>query len=99
GYQREVLSTGVKLEYDSAFRWKGEANLTQDLLLELAPVFPNSFVLGMDAAKFAYWHSFCGQPGLEFLVEVFAPKLVEAGLSEEIVDQMFIANPAEAYSF
>lgn len=99
GYHREVLAAGVKLEFDSCFRWKGEPNQTLKLLLALAPDFPDSFVLGMDAAKFAYWHSFGGSPGLTYLFAEFAPALVAAGLSQALVDRMFIENPAEAYSF
>lgn len=99
GYQREVLQTGVKLEYDSAFRWKGEPNLTFDLLTALAPEFPHAFVLGMDAAKSAYWSSYGGRPGLGFLLEVFRPRLREAGLGEDLLDNIFIHNPASAYSF
>jgi phosphotriesterase-related protein len=98
-YQREVLGTGVRLEYDSAFRWKGEPNWTFDHLLNLSPEFPESFVLGMDAAKNAYWESFGGHPGLGFLVEEFAPRLLRGGLSQELIDRIFVHNPANAYSF
>ena len=98
-YQREVLRTGVRLEYDSAFRWRGDANQTLDLLVALAPEFPDSFVVGMDAARFGYWRSFGGKPGLDFLVAQFAPRLLEAGLSQSLVDNIFIHNPANAYSF
>jgi len=99
GYHREVLSTGVKLEYDSAFRWKGERNHTFELLMQLAPEFPHSFVLGMDAAKSAYWMSFGGKPGLTYLFVKFAPKLLDKGLPNDLVKKIFVDNPAKAYSF
>jgi len=99
GYQREVLSTGVKLEFDSSFRYKGNPNVTFDLLLRLAPEFPQSFVVGMDAAKFGYWASFGGKPGLTFLVTEFGPRLRQAGLSQELLDNIFVGNPAAAFSF
>ncbi|EQD47215.1 aryldialkylphosphatase, partial [mine drainage metagenome] len=39
---REILSTGVRIEYDSAFRWKpGQPNHTLNLLLSLLPEFPD----------------------------------------------------------
>jgi phosphotriesterase-related protein len=99
GYHREVLATGVRLEYDSAFRWKGERNPTRALLLELAPEFSDSLMLGMDAAKPAYWSSFGGKPGLAFLISEFGPALVDGGLTADLLDGIFVRNPASAYSF
>jgi phosphotriesterase-related protein len=98
-YQREVLRTGVKVEYDSFFRWKGEHNHTLELLLTLAPEFQDSFVLGMDAAKRVYWASFGGKPGLSFLVSTFVPKLRDAGLGQDLLDRILVRNPLNAYSF
>jgi phosphotriesterase-related protein len=99
GYLREVLSTGVKLEFDSAFRWKEDPNHTLDLLVELSPEFPTSFVLGMDAARQSYWSSFGGKPGLGFLITMFRPMLLEAGLCPALVDKLLVDNPREAYEF
>ena len=98
-YHREALRRGVRLEYDSAFRWKGEENPTLDLILELAPEFPDSLMLGMDAARPAYWRSYGGEPGLAFLVETFAPRLRAAGLEDDLLHRILSANPAHAYAF
>lgn len=99
GYHREVLTTGVRLEYDSAFRWKGEPNVTRDLVLALAHEFPNSLVLGMDAAKFSYWSSFGGSPGLGFLLRTFGAELLNRGLAPELLHKIFCENPASCYAF
>lgn len=98
-YHREVLSTGVNLEYDSAFRWKRETNPTRDLLLELYPEFPSQLMLGMDAARSAYWKAYGGSPGLTFLLDTFRPQLLHAGLAEADLQAIFVANPARAYAF
>jgi predicted metal-dependent phosphotriesterase family hydrolase len=97
-HHRKVLDKGVRLEFDSAFRWKGP-NQTLELLLELAPEYPDSFVLGMDAAKSAYWTSYGGYPGLAFLIRDFVPLLRKRGMSEELIDNLFVRNPANAYGF
>ncbi len=98
-YHREVLSTGVRLEFDSAFRWGVRENRTQALILALAPEFPDALVLGMDAARPAYWRSFGGEPGLAYLVDSFVPALREAGLQEGLLQNILVHNPAQAYSF
>ena len=100
GYHREILSTGVRVEYDSAFRWKpGQGNPTLDLLVALLPEFPDQIMLGMDAARSAYWKSYGGQPGLSFLLNDFAPAMHERGISEDQVCKIFVNTPAEAYAF
>jgi phosphotriesterase-related protein len=56
-------------------------------------------VLGMDAARRKYWHGYGGEPGMGFLLREFVPMLMEQGLTQADIDQIFIANPAGAYSF
>ncbi len=98
-YHKEILSTGVRLEFDSAMRYPANANVTFDLVMALAPEFSDSIVLGMDAARFSYWSSFGGKPGLDFLVTQFAPKLRAEGLDEQLIQNLLVNNPAQAYSF
>lgn len=98
-YHREILSTGVCLEYDSAFRWKGEGNPTLDLLLALIAEFPDQLLLGMDAARPDYWKSYGGSPGMSYLLNEFSDRLKAGGLGAEQWRQLFVANPAAAYCF
>lgn len=99
-YHRELLSTGVRLEYDSAFRWKaGEPNHTLNLVVALHEQFPNQILLGMDAARRSYWKCFGGGPGMSYLVGEFVPMLRSAGVSQQAIDRILIHNPAETYSF
>ena len=99
-YHREILSTGVRVEYDSAFRWKGrEDNPTLDLVIALLPDFPDQLMLGMDAARPAYWKEYGGSPGLSFLLTDFTAQLKAAGLSDRNLDQLFRQTPAETYRF
>ncbi len=98
-YHREVLSTGVFLEYDSAFRWKGGDNPTRDLLLDLASDgYLNQLMVGMDAARSRYWTSFDGSPGLSFLLGPFSQELRDRGWTDQHLNIVFVRNPALAYS-
>lgn len=96
---RDALRAGVTLEYDSHFRWKTEDNPTTRAILELAPEFPNQIVLGMDAARSAYWRSYGGEPGLDWLIMRYAPELRVRGLEAQLLENILIANPARAYAF
>jgi len=99
-YHREILSTGVRLEYDSGFRWpQGSENRTVSLLTRLLPEYPEQLLVGMDAAKHKYWRSFGGSPGLQFLVSELPELLKNAGVSEELIRGLLVNNPSVAYSF
>lgn len=99
-YHREILASGVCVEYDSAFRWKaGQGNPTRDLVVALLAEFPDQVMLGMDAARAAYWRSHGGAPGMEYLLKTFSPELRAAGVSEEMLRRVFVTTPAKAYAF
>ncbi len=100
-YHQEILSTGVILEYDSAFRWGPErGNPTLDLVVAMvAAGFGEQIVLGMDAARRKYWKAYGGTPGLAFLLREFVPRLREAGLTDADIEKIFVSNPASCYAF
>jgi predicted metal-dependent phosphotriesterase family hydrolase len=98
-YHREILSTGVCVEYDSAFRWKTSENPTTLLIAALLPEFPEQIMVGMDAARPTYWKSYGGAPGLTFLLREYIPALFDAGLDEDALERLFVINPAKTYAF
>lgn len=98
-YHRELLKTGVRVEFDSAFRWKkGEENGTLRLLETLLPDFPDQITAGMDAARNTYWQSYGGSPGLTYLLTTFRDELDRRGLGA-YWDRLMIDNPTALYSF
>ncbi|MEQ8419581.1 MAG: hypothetical protein RIB64_06200, partial [Arenibacter algicola] len=98
-YNKAVLDMGVRLEYDSAFRWKeSEPNYTLNLLENLLPLYPDQITLGMDMAKNAYWKSYGGSPGLNYLIETIPQFLKSKGL-EEHYKKVFFDNPKKLYAF
>lgn len=97
-YHRDILQSGVRVEFDSGSRWK-EGNPTLDLLVALAPEFPDQLMLGMDAARRGYWNCYGGKPGLSFLLTTFRMLLLGAGLTEELLNKIFVATPASAFQF
>jgi phosphotriesterase-related protein len=98
-YHRQLMQTGVRVEYDSAFRWKkGEINGTYALLERLLPDFPNQITVGMDAARNTYWQSYGGKPGLVFLLTDFRTALEQRGLAD-YWQKLMIDNPTALYTF
>ena len=98
GYHREILSTGVRAEFDSAFRWTSDDNPTLRLMLALLPEFPGQIMLGMDAARRKYWTSYGGGPGLTFLLGQFSHRLRAHGLGDDDLHRIFVSTPATTYA-
>ena len=93
------MQTGVRVEYDSAFRWKaGNENFTFSLLEKLLPDYPDQITVGMDAARHTYWKSYDGQPGLTYLLTDFVTELLKRGLSD-YQEKIFIENPKQLFTF
>ncbi|AUD00824.1 phosphotriesterase family protein [Spirosoma pollinicola] len=98
-YHRDLLQTGIRVEFDSAFRWKtGDDNQTFRLLEALLPDFPDQITAGMDAARNTYWQSYGGKPGLTYLMTTFLDELNKRGLGD-YWNRLMIDNPAALYSF
>ncbi len=99
GYHHRLMQTGVNVEYDSAFRWKSnDDNWTFFILEKLLPIYPTQITVGMDAAKNAYWKSYGGTPGLDYLLTTFKDELRKRNLSDYF-DRVFILNPAKIFAF
>lgn len=98
-YNKKVLDIGVKVEYDSTFRWKKEdANWTLYLLEHLLPLYPNQITMGMDMAKTTYWKSYGGSPGLNYLIETIPGFLKSKGI-DEYYENLFFENPKKLFKF
>lgn len=98
-YNKKVLDIGVKVEYDSTFRWKKEdANWTLYLLEHLLPLYPNQITMGMDMAKTTYWKSYGGSPGLNYLIETIPGFLKSKGM-DEYYENLFFENPKKLFKF
>lgn len=100
GPHRELLASGINLEYDGHFRTKNEVdNPTVNLIASLIDEFPGQIMVGMDAARRSYWHAYGGQPGLSWLVTRLRSMLTDAGVTESQLEMIYLKNPAKAFSF
>lgn len=94
-YHNKLASTGALLEYDALTRTKqGFDKSTLQLVLDMVSSGKaGSILLGGDISRQGYWKSYGGEPGLDFVVGGFRSALVTAGLTNDIIDQIYIQNP------
>ncbi|MFL5671614.1 MAG: phosphotriesterase [Chloroflexota bacterium] len=99
-YHRQVLATGVYLEYDQSFRSTKEPNPTAALIAAMIDDgYGNRIVLGMDAARRGYYRVYGGSPGLTWLLDGFTDILETAGVDADARRRLFVDNPARAFAF
>ncbi len=97
-FHKDLMQTGVYVEYDSHFRWKTiDENPTYILLENLLPLYSDRIVIGMDLAKNTYWKTYGGKPGLIYLLTEFRHELVARGISD-FFEKLFFKNPQMLYS-
>jgi phosphotriesterase-related protein len=94
-YHRDILQTGVNLEYDQALRQAGSAKTTPQLLAAMIEEgFLPQLMLGTDGARRSLWRTLGGSPGLAYLAAGFAEVLGAHGVAEDARRALFVENPA-----
>jgi predicted metal-dependent phosphotriesterase family hydrolase len=96
GYHRELLTTGVNLEYDQALRQDpGEQRGTAWLLSAmLAEGYRDQLLLGTDGARRSLWRTLGGAPGLAWLAAGFSAVLESWGVDAGTRRTLLVDNPA-----
>jgi predicted metal-dependent phosphotriesterase family hydrolase len=96
GYHRDLLQSGVNVEYDQALRQEpDEPRGTAWLLTEaLAAGHGAQVLLGTDGARRSLWRSLGGSPGLDWLLTGFAPVLDRWGVDAAARSRLLVDNPA-----
>jgi phosphotriesterase-related protein len=61
--------------------------------------FLNQIMLGTDGARRSLWTSLGGSPGLAYLYNGWNERLVQAGLTESNLKQLYEVNPAKFLAF
>lgn len=95
-YHRDLLSTGVNLEYDQILRQDPDEDRgTIWLLGEMIEAgFVAQLMLGTDGARRSLWSELGGSPGLAHLVTA-----LEDSFDAEVRHTLFVVNPAHFLIF
>lgn len=98
GYHKEILSSGINVEYDQSLRQCDLATPPSALLMKamVGEGFLDQIMLGTDGARRSLWSSLGGTPGLAWLYSGWSKKLIELGFTKPQLDKVFIDNPAKA---
>jgi 5-phospho-D-xylono-1,4-lactonase len=97
GYHRELLASGVNLEYDQSLREAGgSARLLEQMLSE---GFGDRLMLGTDGARRSLWRALGGGPGLAWLYTGFVDVLEGRGVDAAARRALFVDNPARFLAF
>jgi phosphotriesterase-related protein len=99
-YHRDLLATGVYLEYDQASRW-GEESVDRTARIVAAMVGEgrtNRLMLSSDAARRSMW-AVHGGLGLAWLALRFVEILNDLGVDPAAIEEMLRENPARFLAF
>lgn len=101
GYHREILSSGVNVEYDQVLRHPvdGEPGAAWLITEMLSEGFGDQLMLGTDGARRSLWLTLGGSPGLAWLYARFSDILARRGVDEDGLHRLFVANPARWLAF
>ena len=99
-YHREILSSGVNVEYDQSLRQSETiTRLSLDLTIAMCSEgYLNQIMLGTDGARRSLWRSLGGAPGLAWLATDWR-KLLATDLAESSLTQIFRENPRRFLSW
>ncbi len=100
-YHRDVLATGVRLQYDTPgrIRYQPESEVI-GLLRDLVELgFGDRFLLGGDTARRSSYRSYGGGPGVAYIVETFIPRLHREGFDPQQTRAFLVDNPAKLFAF
>jgi 5-phospho-D-xylono-1,4-lactonase len=93
----EIASRGAYLGFDMPGRIKyAPESQTIALIADLAQRgLDHRLLFASDLARRSYWPAYGGGPGLDYLLTVFVPRLVRAGLGA-VADTALVRNPRTA---
>ena len=100
GEHAETAAAGAWLQLDGPGRTKYWPDSTiLQLIADLAERgVAHRLLLGGDTGRRSMLRAYGGGPGLDYLFARFKPRL-ERELGSELAEQIFVANPAQAFAF
>jgi predicted metal-dependent phosphotriesterase family hydrolase len=97
----KVVEAGFRIGYDCISKERYEPDLQRVLFIKrlCEEGYADRIVLGSDIARRSYFTSYGGGPGFTYLLWRFVPWLRQEGVSDEDVQRMLVANPAQTFAF
>lgn len=98
-YHRELVQTGVYLEYDTIGRFKYHSDEKEiELIIKMIEWgYENRILLGLDTTR-ERLKNYGGNIGLDYILNCFIPKLLSEGVAKNTIDAFMVKNPQNALS-
>jgi phosphotriesterase-related protein len=95
---KAVCKRGITLEYDTVGRYKYHDDAKEiEILQELLQAgYEKQILMSLDVTR-GRLAGYGGQPGLCFILEKFIPLLRRRGITEEVIQSIFVENPAKIF--
>lgn len=101
-YHLQLARTGAYLSYDqiSKEKYAPDSRRVEFILRLVAEGHGRQILLSGDLARKSYWPSYGtgGGPGLTYILWRFVPWLRSEGLTEAVIEDLLVHNPARALS-
>lgn len=97
---KKILEEGAFLQYDTIGRFKyhndeAEVNIIKKMI---DWGFEDQILLGLDTTR-ERLKSYGGNIGLSYILNIFIPKLLDSGISKNVIEKLMIYNPSTALKF
>lgn len=98
-YHRQLLKKGANLIYDGPHKAKYYPDqMRVDLLKQLIEDgYEDQIMLSNDMGRRSHHTVYGGGPGFNWIKERFIPRLLDEGVTQEVIDKLMIHNPARIY--
>lgn len=95
-----LARAGAYLGYDCAGKAKYGTDAARIALIQqmIHAGLGRQILLGNDLGRPSYWVSYGGGPGLDYILTRFVPRMREAGIPKDAIDDMLIHNPRRFFS-
>ncbi len=100
-YYEKVLESGAFIEFDGPSKVKYHSDEMRIKYLNklIEKGFEDQILISGDMGRRSYLKAYGGGPGLTFIITQFIPRLKEQGWDDNLIDKIFIKNPARYLAF
>lgn len=95
-YHLQLANRGAYVQFDGTSKIKYYPDSTRVSLIKnmLNNGFSKQLLISADMGRQHYLHAYGGGPGFEYILKKFIPRLLDEGISQDHIDEIFIKNPA-----
>ena len=100
-YHKKIAERGAYVGYDGISKIKYFPDSVRINLIKkmIDSGFIEKLLISEDIGRKSYFKSYGGGPGLEYILKKFIFRLLEEGISENEIEQIWIKNPSELLAF